>query len=347
MPEPQAASADRPPMIDMHAHFYGGGLVGYLDARAERPCLRPAPGGAGREMLAMNGAFPFGPEHWNPATGLAQMDATGVARRLITFPGALCLDALPTAEVGGAITAFNDGLAALTDETGGRLVGLAGLPLADMEAAAAEMRRARADLRLPGAILPSAYFDSVADAQRLMPVLEAAEETGALLMLHPGPMAGQPPVPLAADFPQYRTSAVALQAQASQVVLTLLLSDLLDAFPRIRFQVINLGGTIPFIVERMESIARHRNPDLPFPTARLRRLWYDSASLGPRALEAAVALYGADRVMLGTDWPIFRDDPWTTTLAPARLDPAARAAVAHGTASALFDGLAADLPRTV
>jgi predicted TIM-barrel fold metal-dependent hydrolase len=216
-----------------------------------------------------------------------------------------------------------------------------------MDATATEMRRARTVLRLPGAILPSAYFDSVADARRLTPVLQAADETGALLMLHPGPMAGHPPAPLAADFPQYRTSAVALQAQASQVALTLVLSDLLDAFPRVRFQVINLGGTIPFIVERMESIARHRNPDQPFPTARLRRLWYDSASLGPRALEAAVGLYGADRVMLGTDWPIFHDDPWTTTLAPARLDGAEREAVAHGTASALLEAVAADLPSTI
>jgi predicted TIM-barrel fold metal-dependent hydrolase len=334
-------------LIDMHAHFYGGGLVAHLEARRERPCLRPGPDGAGRQMLAMNGAFPFEAAHFDPATVLAQMDDTGVARRLLTFPGALCLDVLPVDEIAGAIGAFNDHLAELGRRTDGRLIGLAGLPLADADLAAAELRRVRHDLRLPGAILPSDYFDTVADARRLLPVLQAAEETGALVMLHPGPMVGRPPAPLAADFPQYRTSAVALQAQASQVVLTLILSDLLDAFPRIRFQVINLGGTIPFIVERMESIARHRNPDTPFPTDRLRRLWFDSASMGPRALEAAVALYGADRVMLGTDWPIFRDPPGPTTLGPARLSDDERALVARGTAAALLDAVAASLPAQV
>ena len=329
--------------IDMHAHYYGGGLVGFLQARQDRPCLRPG-GNGGQEMLAMNGAFPFLPAHHDHRVGLAQMDAAGIDRRLLTFPGALCLDVLPAAEVAPVIRAFNDHLAQLGQDTGGRLPGLAGLPLQDMAAAAAELRRVRHDLRLPGAILPADYFNTIAEARRLTPVLEAADETGALLMLHPGPMAGAVPAPPAADFAQYRTSAVALQSQLSQVTLTLILSDLLDSFPRIRFQVVNLGGTLPFIFERMESIARHRNPDTPFPTDRLRRIWYDCASLGPRALEAGIALYGADRIMLGTDWPIFREDPATTVLQPARLDDAVRAQVSHGTTARLLEDVARDLP---
>lgn len=329
------------PLIDMHAHFYGGGLVAHLEARSERPCLRPDPNDpAQRQMLAMNGAFPFEDAHWNPDTVLAQMDATGVTRRMLTFPGALCLDALPAAQIAPAIRTFNDELAELGLRTQGRLIGLGGLPLADVGLAAQEMARIRRDLRLPGAIIPSDYFNTAAQARQLAPVLRAANDTGALLMLHPGPMAGHPPAPLADEFPQFRTSAVALQAQASQVVLTLILSDLLETFPRIRFQVINLGGTIPFIFERMESIARHRTPDAPFPTHLLRKLWFDSASLGPRALEAAVSLYGADRIMMGTDWPIFRDPPWETTLSQARLDDEALQMVAHGTAETLLDALA-------
>ena len=324
-------------MIDMHAHFYGGGLVQHLRARTGRPCLRD--GADGVRMLAMNGAFPFEAAHWDADTVLAQMDQTGVAQRMLTFPGALCLDALPVAEIAAPISKFNSYMAALQTRTNGRLLGLAGLPLAAPEQAAQELRRVRRDLGLAGAILPSDYFDSIATAKTLRPVLQAANQTGALLMLHPGPMAGQAPAPVAAEFAQYRTSAVALQAQASQVVLTLVLSDLLDTYPRIRFQVINLGGTIPFILGRMESIARHRSPDDLFPVAKLRRLWFDCASMGPRALELAVATYGADRIMLGTDWPIFRDPPHEATLAPARLAPEDRAAVSHGTARALLDEL--------
>ena len=136
-------------------------------------------------------------------------------------------------------------------------------------------------------------------------------------MLHPGLKVGEEPPAPPADFMQYRTSAVALQAQASQSALTVILSDIQDLWPRLSFQIVNLGGTLPFIFERMEAIARHRNPDAPFPTARLRNLWYDCASLGPRALELAVRVLGADRIFLGSDYPIFLDDPFARAVEPA------------------------------
>ncbi len=120
------------------------------------------------------------------------------------------------------------------------------------------------------------------------------------------------------------------------MVLTLILSDLLDVFPDIAFQAINLGGTIPFIVERMESIGRHRNGDRPFPTDRLKRIWYDAASLGPRALEAAVKLYGADRIMAGSDYPIFHDNP-LDAIRGAAISDGEKEKVAWRTAEALLD----------
>jgi predicted TIM-barrel fold metal-dependent hydrolase len=326
------------PRVDMHAHFYGGGLEAMLHARSARPYLRHRPDGT-QVMVAMNGEFPFAPSHFDLAVGLAQMAAQGLTHRMLTFPGALGLDVLPADEVAAPIAAFNDFLAGARAATGGRIFGLAGLPLADPARAARELRRIRRELRLPGVILPSNYFNSVAAARTLAPVLEAANETGCLVMLHPGLMPGEEPPPPVADFPQYRTSAVALQAQIAQTALTVVLSDMLDTWPRIEFQVVNLGGTLPFIVERIEAIARHRNPEAPFPAARLRRLWYDCASLGPRAVDAAVALYGADRILMGSDWPIFRDDPYATALAPARLDDADRARIAGGSALALLSRL--------
>ena len=83
--------------IDMHAHFYGGGLAEMLHARRSRPCLRRRDDG-GQDMLAMNGAFPFTPDHHDIAVGLAQMDRHGLTHRMLTFPGALGLDVLPAQE---------------------------------------------------------------------------------------------------------------------------------------------------------------------------------------------------------------------------------------------------------
>lgn len=324
--------------IDMHAHYYGGGLVETLEQRTERPYLRTREDGV-RLMVAMNGEFPFTDHYYDHTVGLAEMQQTGLTHRMLTFPGALGVDLLPVQDIAPAISAFNDHLAELHEVTQGALIGLAGLPLADTDLACAELRRIRKDLGLPGVILPSDYFNSIQEAEDMRPVLEAAQEYGCHVMLHPGLKVGAEPPPRPLDHMQYRLSAVDLQSSASQVALTVILSDMLDAYPDVSFQIVNLGGTLPFIFERIESIARHRNPDDPFPTDRLRRLYYDCASLGPRALEAAVKLFGADRIMLGSDYPIFKDDPYAHALAPADLTDTDKEQIAWKTARALFDHL--------
>ena len=322
----------------MHSHYYGGGLVETLKARVARPFLRVRDDGV-TVMVAMNGEFPFTEHYHDHRIGLAEMKACGLTHRLLTFPGALGVDLLPAGEIAGAISEYNDHLAELGRQTGGALIGLAGVPLDDLDLACAEVRRVRRDLGLPGIILPSNYFNSLAEAETLRPLLEAANQYGCHIMLHPGLKVGQEPPPPPDDFVQYRLSAVDLQSSAAQVALTVILSDMLEDFPDISFQVVNLGGTLPFIFERIESIARHRNPDAPFQTERLRRLWYDCASLGPRALEASVKVLGADRIMLGSDYPIFKDDPYAHAVVPADLSAEEKAQVTWKTAAGLFERL--------
>jgi aminocarboxymuconate-semialdehyde decarboxylase len=326
---------DKSQRIDMHSHFYGGGLVDTLRARQKRPYLRVREDGAVM-MVAMNGEFPFTEHYHDHRVGLRDMNAVGLTQRMLTFPGALGVDLLPADEIATAIYAYNDHLAQLTVETDGALIGLAGVPLADMELACTEVRRIRRDLGLPGIILPSNYFNTLADMEEMRPLLEAANEFGCHIMLHPGLKVGEEPPARPTDNMQYRLSAVDLQSSAAQVALTVILSDMLDVYSNITFQIVNLGGTLPFIFERLESIARHRNPDEPFPTDRMRRLWYDCASLGPRALETAVKVLGADRIMLGSDYPIFKDDPYAHAVVPADLTEGEKAQVTWKTAQDLF-----------
>ncbi|QBY00321.1 amidohydrolase [Rhodophyticola sp. CCM32] len=324
--------------VDMHSHYYGGGLDSTLRARQNRPYLRTRDDGV-LVMVAMNGEFPFTSHYYDHRVGLAEMRAAGLTHRMLTFPGALGVELLPAAEIATAISAYNDHLAQLTQDTDGALIGLAGVPLADLDLACAEVRRIRRDLGLPGIILPSNYFNSLQELEILRPLLEAANEYGCHIMLHPGLKVGEQPPARPADHIQYRLSAVELQSSVAQVALTVIVSDMLDAYPNITFQIVNLGGTLPFIFERLESIARHRNPAEPFPTARLRRLWYDCASLGPRALETAVKILGADRIMLGSDYPIFKDDPYNHAVVPAELSAENKAQVTWKTAHDLLSHL--------
>ena len=71
--------------IDMHAHFYGGGLEEALRRRHARPYLRRGEDGVER-LVAMNAEFPFTPKYFDSSVCLAQMAAQGLTRRMLTFP---------------------------------------------------------------------------------------------------------------------------------------------------------------------------------------------------------------------------------------------------------------------
>ena len=72
------------------------------------------------------------------------------------------------------------------------------------------------------------------------------------------------------------------------------------------------------------------------PSSRARAVWVDCASLGPQALEQAVAVFGADRVLLGTDCPIFDTARTLAGIQGSRLSAADQALVLHDNAAALL-----------
>lgn len=318
--------------IDMHSHYYGG-LVDSLRRRRDRPFV--APDKTGRDVLhAMTASTVMAPGYVDPGARLAWMDAAGIATQLMTFPGALGVDVMALAEVEGMIRDFNDHLADLCRTSGGRFVGLAGLPLDDMAAAARELTRARRDLGLAGAILPGNFFLTMTDAARLRPVFAAADACGGLLMVHPGLMPGEEPPAPYADTSILRASALNLQASIAQMGLTLVMGPLLEDYPNVTVQLVNLGGTLPFILERVEAVARSRG--VVFPADRLQRMVYDTASLGPRAIETAAQVLGAERLMLGTDYPIFQPGAPLADVLQARLGEAERMQIRRETAGTIL-----------
>jgi predicted TIM-barrel fold metal-dependent hydrolase len=323
-------------MIDMHSHYYGEALFRRLAARGAVP--RVAQDGAARFMVTPTSRFELRGGFTDLAERLAWMDGQGIARQLITFPGALGPDVLPAAEALPLVRDVNDELAAVCTAHPARFAALAGLPLADVELSVAELERACATLGLRGAIIPSNYFISLAQMQRLHPVLEAASRLGAHLMVHPGQRHDEDLAPRRYDdLGIHRASTIDLHNGLSHATTTLIHARLAAHWPGASVQVVNLGGAFPFLVERMDHITSIRDPDAALPSTLLGGLLFDTASLGPRAIEMAVAILGAERIMLGTDYPIFATRTATEALASARIDDAARAAIAAGNAAALLD----------
>lgn len=326
-----------PTIIDMHSHYYGG-LVDALTRRASRPTVTVNE--AGQPVLnAMTASTVMTPNYTAIDERIAYLDRAGIDQQLLTFPGALGVDVLPIDESRHAVVDYNDHLAGICRSSNKRFVGLAGLPLADMAKAAEEMKRVRRSLGLIGVILPGNYFLSLRSAEQLAPVLAAADAEGALVMVHPGLMPGENAPEPYPDNSILRASALNLQASLAHMALTLTAGGFPERYPNVTFQVVNLGGTLPFIMERIDAIAASR--ELPASVTRegLRRLVYDSASLGPRALEIAAKVIGADRLMLGTDCPIFEPTSAADCVLKADLSADEKTAILGGTAERLIAAL--------
>ena len=99
--------------------------------------------------------------------------------------------------------------------------------------------------------------------------------------------------------------ALNVQAKLGQAMVTLSFSNYLDPFPDVSVQLANLGGTLPMVIERMDHTVITRTPENELPSEKLGRVYLDCASLGPNAIKIAAKLYGSDRLLLGTDYPIF------------------------------------------
>jgi predicted TIM-barrel fold metal-dependent hydrolase len=319
--------------IDLHAHWIPSELARGLRRRRAAPRIEETAGG--EVFVTWQGRRPFQPlgdldGRW------VFMQRRGVAMQLLSLAGLFGIDCLPVEEALPLVSAFNDAAAAACRASPERFGALAALPFADIPAACRELERAHA-LGLRGAILPADGFASLAAAERFKPLFGVANGLGSHFFVHPGPLVPQPErqiTDVRTDEAWQRRIVLETQARLSEVIVTLNLSDYLVPHESVSVQVANLGGTIPFLVERMDEVSRSGGGDLP--SARMRRCYVDTASFGPRAIELAAACFGADRLVFGTDCPIFDTDRALGALAEARLDDRSRELIRAGNARRLL-----------
>jgi predicted TIM-barrel fold metal-dependent hydrolase len=133
-----------------------------------------------------------------------------------------------------------------------------------------------------------------------------------------------------------------MQASLSSVMLTLCLTDYLAPYADATVLVHNLGGNIPYEIERIDHRCLLDTPNEELPSSRFRRakVYVDCNSFGPRAIEAAVRLYGAERIVCGTDGTEFGCEWTNKALAEAEIGEDARAKILHRNAEAMMSRLA-------
>jgi 6-methylsalicylate decarboxylase len=315
--------------IDVHAHYFPQEYMALI-ARLGGPRL-----GAGARTAP--GA------HYTIAERLGLMDEVGIDLQVLSTASSMPYFAAEADAVTAARLA-NDLYADLCREHPRRFAAFGTVPLPHVDAALAEVTRCLDALGMLGITVGTSVAGRHLDDPAFAPFWAELDRRGAVLFLHPQGIGCGPGT---TDF----GLAWLLGAPVEDTVaaLRLLFAGLLDRYPRVRVVVPHLGGVLPFLVQRIDDLLAHsvarqtpqdQAPAADWPPSRYyRRLWYDTVNSHPAALRCAVESFGADRLLLGTDFPYLAGPQWPPLVRyveEAGLSAADTAAILGGNAQDLL-----------
>ncbi|WP_405777083.1 amidohydrolase family protein [Streptomyces sp. NBC_01538] len=332
------------PTIDVHAHLL---LPEVEEAVAGEPGLAEARGldarRNGARALTVNGPMVGArvPRLTDVPVRLAAMDAQGVDIQVVSpSPSHYHYWAGPRLAASVCRLA-NEGTAAHCAKAPDRLHGLGLVPLQHPRLAV-ELLDHALERGLKGVEISSHApgQDGTREVELSDPRLEdfwaRAEETGALVFLHPFGCT------LDERLDQWYLSNTVGQPTENAVALShLIFSGVLDRHPGLKLIAAHGGGYLPTHIGRSDHAWRVR-PDAQGcarePSSYLKQLYFDSLVHDPRVLRTLIDACGADRVLLGSDFPfdMGTEDPLGALRAAGLPDPDFHA-VRGANASALLD----------
>jgi aminocarboxymuconate-semialdehyde decarboxylase len=293
------------PVVDIHTHWVPKGW----------PDLGAACGGSGwpwlrveseRQAMIMVGEAefrPIGAECWDVGTRLADLDADGVDVQVISPTPVFFGYDRPADQAVKVARIFNDLALELAAGAPDRLVPFCQVPLQDPDAACAELDRCLAAGHA-GVEIGNHVGDRDLDDPGIVAFLRHCAEVGAPVFVHPWDMPDGPRL----DRWMARWLA-GMPAETHLSVLAMILGGVFDQVPAsLRICFAHGGGSFPFWLGRADN-AWHRRGDVVRgqseqpPSHYVDRFSVDTVVFEPAALRLLVETMGAERVMLGSDYP--------------------------------------------
>jgi aminocarboxymuconate-semialdehyde decarboxylase len=231
----------------------------------------------------------------------------------------------------------NDGIATFAARAPRRFVALGTVPLNDPVAAPNELERIVKTLGFRGVqILGNVNGVEISDPI-YEPFWKMAADLDAVVMIHPdGFSAGE------RLSGYYFPNMIGIPLDTAVALHYIIFNGLLERYPDLKIFSVHGGGYAAAYSGRMDHAWGARKDaygSLPkAPTEYLRKVYFDGLVFTPHQLDYLIALYGADHILMGTDYPFDMGEyfPIEHLMTTRSLSKEQRAAVAGGTAAKLF-----------
>jgi aminocarboxymuconate-semialdehyde decarboxylase len=259
------------------------------------------------------------------------MDEMGVDMQLICPSPPQIYYNLPLDVGVQAAGALNDGIAEYVGRHKDRLAALGGVPMQDGDEAAKELERAVKQLGFKGVeVLTNVNGKELSDLA-FAPFWKKAEELDALVLIHPSGFTQ--PQRFARH---YFNNVIGNPLDTTMALHYLIFDGVLERHPKLKILAVHGGGYLGAYSGRIDHAWGARSDShagLPKPpTSYLKQIYVDTVVFTPHQLKALVDLFGADHVLMGTDYPfdMLEYDPIGHIMDTPGLDDTTRAKLAGG-----------------
>ena len=233
---------------------------------------------------------------------LADLDTMGIDIQLVMPPPNQCFYTLPLEISVQGSRMVNDGLAEYVARKPDRFVALGTVPLMDGNEAAKELERCVNTLGMKGVEILTNVDGHELSEPAYAPFWKKAEELGALIIIHPNGFTE------AKRFSRFYFNNVIGNPLETTIALHYLIFDgVLERHPNLKILAVHGGGFLPAYSGRIDHAWGARSDShggLPQPpTKYLKKIYFDTVVFTPHQLAELVRLFGADRIIMGTDYP--------------------------------------------
>ena len=260
-------------------------------------------GGTWHGMTSAEGEL-FNPMNaWTPEQRLADMKSLGVDVQVVSTNVAFYKYDQDVATTTAISRACNDEVHQMTVDHPDHFAGLATLPMQDTKAAIAELARCVVQLGLKGAMINDHVNGRTFDEPEFLPFWQEAERMGALIFIHQA----RPTLVLQRTERYHLPNTIGNLVDRAVTFASFVFGGIMDQCPDLKVCLAHGGGYTCFGIGRMDRGWQVRSEarvhiDKP-PSAYLRKFYYDCLTHSEPALRMLLDTVGADRVVLGTDWP--------------------------------------------
>lgn len=284
--------------IDCQSHLFVPELIAFMEKRKDPPYAYRKDG----KVFVVVGEWHrrLRDNHMDVDAKLAAMDEAGIDMTALSIndpgPELFGKEGVMVARM------LNDYIGGLAKKYPDRFLGLIVLPLQDVEGSVKELDRCVNKLGMKGILLYSNQDGVFPDEPQFRPFYEHAERLDVPVLLHPA-------YPMTYDATKGRnlTAGLGLMFDTTIAMARLILSGVLDQYPKLKLVCPHVGGALPYLIGRIDHqtqvLKRGAENITKPPSEYLSKIYLDAVSPLPMAIQYGIDFVGADRMLYSSDHP--------------------------------------------